>query len=137
MTRFTLVMRSRIALMAFWLALGFVFLGAGQNVFASACFILKQVLQFRDEISCGNSSNSIDVDRMIAGVLGRESQKQSGINLTNDLLNGIHNLASIGFLELGLEFLVCFLALMCRFHAQSRHDIGLNAIEDQVVQFLD
>ena len=102
-------------------------------MFVSTCFVLKQVLQFFDKSSCGSSLWSIDVNRMIAGVLERVTQKQSGINLADHLLNGICNLASIGFLELGLEFLVCFLALTHRFNTQGRHDIGLDMAEDQIV----
>ena len=75
--------------------------------------------------------------RMGMGVFDRESQKQSGIDFTDNLLNGVHNNVSVSFLELGLEFLVWFLVLMSGFHAQMRHDIGLDMIEDQIVQFLD
>ena len=74
---------------------------------------------------------------MIAGVLDSKSQKQSRINFIDDLLNGVCDLASVGLLEIGLEFLVHFLALMRGFHAQSGHDIGFNVVEGQVMQFFD
>ena len=41
LARFALVMSSRTALVAFCLILAFGFLGKGQNVFVSVCFILK------------------------------------------------------------------------------------------------
>ena len=74
---------------------------------------------------------------MVTGVLDGESQKQSRIDFADDLLSGTCNDASVGFVELGLEFLVQFLTLASRFHAQLRHGIGLDVTEDQIVQFLD